>query len=99
MVGDAYPNGSGGPDNVPMYLWSGGGGQSWSDSWYSCMQGNTDYYADIAIGRITYDNITELDHQILKLMDFYEIPDQTTNWGENSILVAHQEEYPQKYSS
>jgi len=98
MVGDAYPNGSGGPDNVPMYMWSGGGGSSWSDSWYSCMGGNTDFYADIAIGRITYDNLDELDHQILKLTDFYQIPDQTTNWGENSILVAHDELYPQKYT-
>jgi Peptidase family C25/Propeptide_C25/Carboxypeptidase regulatory-like domain/Secretion system C-terminal sorting domain/Peptidase family C25, C terminal ig-like domain len=98
MVGDAYPNGSAGPDNVPMYLWSGGGGSSWSDSWYSCMEGNTDYYADIAIGRITYDNLLELDHQILKLTDFYQTPDQTTNWGENSILVAHNQEYPGKYT-
>jgi len=98
MVGDAYPNGSGGPDNVPMYYWSGGGGSSWSDSWYSCMGGDNDYYADIAIGRITYDNITELDHQMLKLTDFYQIPDQTTNWGENSILVAHSEQYPLKYT-
>ncbi|MDP8202112.1 MAG: C25 family cysteine peptidase [Candidatus Tenebribacter burtonii] len=98
MVGDAYPNGSSGPDNVPMYLWSGGGESSWSDSWYSCLDGNTDYYADIAIGRITYDNIAELDHQIQKLMDFYQTPDQTTNWGENSILVAHEQEYPLKYT-
>ncbi|RLC47225.1 MAG: hypothetical protein DRI23_11570, partial [Candidatus Cloacimonadota bacterium] len=98
MVGDAYPNGSAGPDNIPMYLWSGGGGSSWSDSWFSCMEGNTDYYADIAIGRIVYDNLAELDHQILKLTDFYQIPDQTTNWGENSILVAHDEQYPQKYT-
>ena len=98
MVGDAYPNGSGGPDNVPMYFWSGGGGSSWSDSWYSCMGGNTDYYADLAIGRIVYDDMNELDHQIEKLMDFYQIPDQTTNWGENSILVAHEQEYPGKYT-
>ena len=98
MVGDAFPYGSGGPDNVPMYLWSGGGETSWSDSWYSCMDGNTDYYADIAIGRITYDNITELDHQMQKLTDFYQTPDQSTNWGENSILVAHSEQYPLKYT-
>jgi len=94
LVGDAYPYGIAGPDNVPMYLWT----DTYSDTWYVCLGGNNDLYADLAIGRITYDNITELDGQMQKLMDHYMVPDTSINWGENSILVAHSENYPQKYT-
>ncbi len=94
LVGDAYPNGSAGPDNVPMNYWT----DTYSDTWYVCLDGNSDFYADLAIGRITYDNIAELDDQMQKLMDHYLAPDTSTNWGENSILVAHLEQYPQKYT-
>jgi hypothetical protein len=94
LVGDAYPNGSTGPDNVPMNYWT----DTYSDTWYVCLDGNNDYYADLAIGRITYDTIAELDGQMQKLMDHYLAPDTSTNWGENSILVAHLEQYPQKYT-
>jgi hypothetical protein len=94
LVGDAYPNGSAGPDNVPMNYWT----DTYSDTWYVCLDGNNDFYADLAIGRITYDSIAELDGQMQKLMDHYLIPDTSLNWGENSILVAHSEQYPQKYT-
>jgi hypothetical protein len=101
MVGDAYPNGgnTGDPDDVPMFWWAPSGEDaSYSDSWYSCMDGPDDHYADIAIGRFTYDNISELDLQIQKTMDHYFNPDVNTNWAENSILIAHQEQYPGKYT-
>jgi hypothetical protein len=94
LVGDAYPNGTAGPDNVPMYYWS----DTYSDTWYVCLDGNNDYYADLAIGRITYDTIAELDDQMQKLIHHYQTPDTSTNWGENTILVAHSEQYPQKYT-
>ncbi|MCK4677929.1 MAG: T9SS type A sorting domain-containing protein, partial [Bacteroidales bacterium] len=71
---------------------------SYSDSWYSCMDGPDDHYADLAIGRITYDNLGELELQMDKLMDHYFNPDVTTNWAENTILVAHKELYPDKYT-
>ena len=101
MVGDAYPNGgnTGDPDDVPMYWWEPSGeAGSYSDSWYTCMDGPDDHYADIAIGRFTYDNIGELDLQIQKTMDHYFNPDVNTNWAENSILIAHMEQYPGKYT-
>jgi len=101
MVGDAYPNGgnTGDPDDVPMYWWAPSGEDpSYSDSWYSCMDGPDDHYADIAIGRFTYDNLSELDLQVQKTMDHYFNPDVNTNWAENSILIAHQENYPGKYT-
>jgi len=101
MVGDAYPNGGngGGPDDVPMYYWAPSGEDpSYSDSWYTCMDGPDDHYADLAIGRFTYDNQAELALQIQKTMDHYLNPDAATNWAENSILIAHKEEYPGKYT-
>jgi PKD repeat protein len=101
MVGDAYPNGGngGGSNDVPMYWWAPSGEDaSYSDSWYTCMNGPDDHYADIAIGRFVYDNLGELDLQIQKTMDHYFNPDDNSNWAENSILIAHQEEYPGKYT-
>ncbi|MCK4653727.1 MAG: hypothetical protein KAU01_04720, partial [Candidatus Cloacimonetes bacterium] len=94
LVGDAYPSGGTGPDNVPMNYWT----DTYSDIWYVCMDGPNDYYADLAVGRITYDTPAELELQMQKLMDHYLNPDTSTNWGENSILVAHLEQYPQKYT-
>ena len=102
MAGDAYPNGgSGGGDNiVPMFYWSPAGEDaSYSDSWYTCMDGSDDHYADIAIGRITYDNLAELELQIQKNLDHYLAPDNNSNWAENSILIAHDQDYPAKYTA
>ncbi len=72
MVGDAYPNGgnSGGPNVVPMFYWAPGGGEdpSYSDSWYTCMDGPDDHYADLAIGRFVYNinQLAQLQLQIQK---------------------------------
>jgi hypothetical protein len=103
MVGDAYPNGgsNGGPNIVPMYWWAPSGEDaSYSDSWYSCMDGADDHYADLAIGRFVYNNgaITELELQIDKTMTHYLTPDVSDNWAENTILIAHEEQYPAKYT-
>ncbi|MBE9491795.1 MAG: hypothetical protein IMY70_02830, partial [Bacteroidetes bacterium] len=101
MVGDAYPNGgnTGDPDDVPMYWWQPSGEDgSYSDTWYVCMDGPDDHYADLAIGRLVYDDLAELDLQIQKTLDHYQNPDVSTNWAENSILVAHKENYPSKYT-
>ena len=103
MVGDAYPNGGsgGGPNIVPMYYWAPSGEDpSYSDSWYTCLDGPDDHYADLAIGRITYNNnaLDELNLQIQKTMTHYLSPDASDNWAENSILIAHKENYPDKYT-
>ncbi|NCA85350.1 MAG: T9SS type A sorting domain-containing protein [Clostridia bacterium] len=102
MVGDAYPNGGsgGGPNVVPMYYWNPGGDASYSDSWYTCLDGPNDHFADLAIGRFVYDanQINELEIQIEKTMTHYLSPDMSGNWGENTILVANKEEYPGKYT-
>ncbi|NCC73146.1 MAG: T9SS type A sorting domain-containing protein [Sphingobacteriia bacterium] len=103
MVGDAYPNGgnSGGPNVVPMYYWAPGGEDpSYSDSWYTCLDGPDDHYADIAIGRFVYDvnQLDQLELQIEKTMTHYLNANVSDNWAENSILIAHKQEYPGKYT-
>lgn len=101
MVGDAYPNGgnNGGPDEVPMFWWAPSGEDpSYSDAWYTCLDGPDDHYADLAIGRFTYDNQAELELQLQKTLDHYQAPDASTNWAENTLLVAHKEQYPSKYT-
>jgi PKD repeat protein len=103
MVGDAYPNGGtgGGPNIVPMYWWEPSGEDpSYSDSWYTCLQGDDDHFADLAIGRLVYDfnSLNELELQIQKTMTHYLAPDVTSNWAENALLIAHKEEYPLKFT-
>ena len=83
---------------MPMHMWS----NTWSDSWYTMIDpwpntGN-DYLADIAIGRIIYDNIAELQLQIDKTMGYLLEPSTADNWAEHTLLVAHSEQYPLKYT-
>jgi hypothetical protein len=101
MVGDAYPNGGNPPasNDVPMYYWNPPGEDAtYSDTWYVCLDGADDHFADLAIGRFTYDNLQELDDQLQKTLDHYQNPDTSTNWAENSLLVAHEQDYPLKYT-
>lgn len=103
IVGDAYPNGgnNGGPNVVPMFYWAPGGEDpSYSDSWYTCLDGPDDHYADLAIGRFVYDvnQLGQLELQVEKTMTHYLAPDMSDNWAENTILIAHKEEYPGKYT-
>ena len=94
LVGDAYYSGGPSEVDVPMHWWV----DSYSDMWYACLQGDADYYPELAVGRIVYDNMTELDHQLDKIMDYLTAPNTTSNWAQNSLLVAHQEQYPLKYT-
>ncbi|RJP76851.1 MAG: hypothetical protein C4524_09455 [Candidatus Zixiibacteriota bacterium] len=94
IVGDAYHAGGPTAVDVPMHWWS----NTYSDSWYVSLQGDNDYYADLAIGRIVYDTIGELERQITKTLAYLTTPDVTSNWAEKSLLVAHMEQYPLKYT-
>ncbi len=93
LVGDAYYSGGPSAVDVPMYYWS----NTYSDSWYTMMDGAGDYLADLACGRIVYDTAAELEHQITKTIDYLTDP-EVSNWAEHSLLVAHSEQYPQKYT-
>jgi len=91
MVGDAYYSGN--EVDVPMHYWI----DSYSDSWFTMMDGSDDYLADLAIGRILYDTAAELQHQVTKTMDYLLDP-EVSDWAKHSLLVAHEEEYPGKYT-
>ncbi len=82
--------------DIPAYNW----GDTYSDSWYSCVDpgGGSDYLADLAIGRITFRNTTELAHQVGKIMNYLKTPATSSNWAEKNILCAHSEQYPGKYT-
>jgi hypothetical protein len=80
LVGDAYYSGGPSAVDVPMYYWI----NTYSDSWYTMMDGPNDYLADLAIGRIVYDNMTELQHQITKTMDYLLDPDCWLPTGNNT---------------
>jgi len=82
----------------PMAYWS----NTWSDSWYTMVDpwpntGN-DYLADLSAGRFVYDNNAELQLQMDKTMGYLLNPSTADNWAEHTLLVAHQEQYPQKYT-
>ena len=94
LVGDAYYSGGPSAVDVPMHYWV----DSYSDSWYVSLQGDDDYYADLAIGRIVYDTMADLDRQVAKTMAYLQNPNTSSNWAHNSLLVAHQEQYPLKYT-
>lgn len=101
LVGDAYYGGGSQGVDVPMYYWNPDPSDpSYSDSWYTCVDpgDDNDHFAELAIGRIVYDDMDELDLQIEKTMHYLLEGDSTDNWEENSLLVAHQEQYPQKYT-
>ena len=96
MVGDWCP--TTGHEIMPMYYWS----NTWSDSWYTMVDPwpnyNNDYLADLAIGRYVYDTPGQLQLQMDKLMGYLLEPSTADNWAEHTLLVAHQEQYPQKYT-
>lgn len=83
-------------DEIPAHNWV----DTYSDSYYSCVDpgGDDDYLADLAIGRITFDDKSELTHQIAKIMSYLKNPDVSSTWVENIPLVAHEQSYPGKYT-
>lgn len=97
MVGDPYL----GNPVVPMYYWEyGSGAASYSDSWYTCVVpgGDSDHYPELAIGRFVYSSLLELEHMVDKTMDYLTGYDDSEDWFQQSLLVAHQQDYPLAYT-
>jgi hypothetical protein len=68
---------------------------TFSDYWYALLEGS-DYYAELAIGRFSVSNATELGYMIDKSVTFESNP-PAGDWLEKSLLVAHREYAPDKY--
>ena len=81
---------------LPSYSWSGYMG----DYWYGCIDG--DNYPELAVGRLT-GNQTQIEHQVDKIiggyMDYgFDDGNTTGIIPSETVLAAHQEQYPGKYT-
>ena len=65
-----------------------------SDYWYACL--NSEYIADIAIGRFCIKDSIELSNILSKTIS-YENYTENDKWITKNLLVAHKENAPNKY--
>ncbi|MHC4943944.1 MAG: C25 family cysteine peptidase [Planctomycetota bacterium] len=81
--------------DVPLAYWSGYPG----DHWYACTTGGSspDLYPDICVGRFCGNNATRLNPQFDKTLGYEKTP-KLGSWLKHTVLVAHGEQYPGKYT-
>jgi hypothetical protein len=77
---------------IPIAVWEG----FYSDYFYACITGAPDYYADIAVGRISVTNSTQASNQVTKILNYEQDP-PLDSWLNKIILVAHKQDAPGKY--
>ncbi|MGQ9707581.1 MAG: C25 family cysteine peptidase [bacterium] len=83
-------------NQVPGYSYPGVG---FSDIWYADLEPSSgDDYFELGIGRLSPESLTDLDHQIQKILAFQKNPPDG-DWTNKVGLVAHRELYPGKYSA
>ncbi len=68
-----------------------------SDSWYSWLDGD-DLVGDVGLGRMPATDETELSYMVAKTLDFQTLA-YPGEWRKKSILIAHREDYPEKYTA
>jgi hypothetical protein len=81
---------------VPAFMYFSTWGDFPSDSWYSFLRGD-DFYAELAIGRLSVKNVTELSDQLTKILD-YKDGSINVPWRQRTVLIAHGQKFPVKYS-
>jgi hypothetical protein len=79
-------------DYMPIATWDG----FYSDYYYACITGSPDYYADIAVGRLSVKTSTDATNQVNKILKYEKDPVKDS-WLNKIILVAHKEQAPGKY--
>jgi hypothetical protein len=81
--------------DIPLYNWSYTPG----DHWYACTSGggSPDLFADLSIGRLCGSSSSEITPQVDKILDYEKSP-PLDNWLKKTLLVAHGEQYPGKYT-
>lgn len=83
-------------NEVPGYAYPGIG---FSDVWYTDLEPPAgDDYFELGIGRFSPSSVSDLANQIQKTLKFQKNP-PTNVWTTKATLVAHSEQYPQKYSA
>ncbi len=81
--------------DISMSSWSG----IFGDHWYACTTGgsNPDLYADLSIGRLCGSDGARIAPQVDKILSYEKAP-PTGGWLKKTLLVAHKEGYPYKYT-
>lgn len=63
---------------------------------YACLEGS-DFYPDVALGRILTTSPDIVSHIVARTLNYIQSPPQD-GWLERTMLCAHEEEYPGKYT-
>ena len=82
---------------IPMHSQ---GGVGHGDYWYSDIEPYPagDNYPELALARLSPSSSSDLDNQIKKILKYQKNPPSTNNWLDKLTMVAHSEQYPDKYS-
>lgn len=79
-------------ETIPAWTGQGAGTPN-TDIQYGCMDGTSDWYPDMAIGRFPVDNVTQLEHVIDKTLFFedgnFPLPEYTTE----AVFMASTDNY------
>ncbi|HVP13821.1 MAG TPA: C25 family cysteine peptidase, partial [Phycisphaerae bacterium] len=79
-------------DTIPM--WTGGGeGSPSTDLQYACMDGASDWYPDIAIGRFSAQNATQLQNIVTKTLLFENGPVPDPTYFKRAVFMASNDNY------
>ena len=84
-------------DDIPTKIWKyeiGTIESRPSDYWYACL--NSEYIADIAIGRFCIKDSIELSNMVSKTIS-YENYTENDRWVTKNLLVAHKDSAPDNY--
>lgn len=83
-------------NEVPGYAYPG---VDFSDMWYTDLNPPSgDNYFELGIGRFSPSSVADLNNQIQKTLRFEKNPG-SGDWTGKAGLVAHSEQYPDKYSA
>jgi hypothetical protein len=83
-------------DRMPTGTW---GTTTISDFWFGNLTPTTpDLYAEVGIGRLSCTDAADLANQVRKILKYSKNPPMD-GWLDKSVLIAHKELYPSKYSA
>ncbi len=82
--------------DIPMCQVNQGGDTGIGDHDYTCLDGS-DYYPEIGIGRFCTSSSTAVSHMAARTLNYLQNP-PLDGWLDRSMLCAHEQEYPNKYT-
>ena len=81
-------------EQIPLYTWEG----KPSDAWYGCLAGD-DVLPEVSVGRMLGKTAEELSVHVAKTVAYQSSVEQGQDWRSKVLLVAHEQEYPGKYTA